>query len=333
MPRGFLHRNRDRGAVRIAPCPSRLNTLPFAFGIALVFGLTSSFPGAALAAAGYGGGGAGGGGFNTGGSGGQGGGLSGGVGGAGGAARAGGPIGLGGAGGGDGITRGAFGGLPGMDGDTSSDGAAGGSRGSPDGATFGGGGGGGGVGVSLGAAGGNRGHTVSSPGPVAISNSLNGLPGWDSVFMTGNGSVISTGGGGGGGAGITVLAPSADLTVARSITIRGGKGGDVPNFWYDLSGSYIGGGGGGGAGLVMRSGTLTVVGAVNGGAGGLSPYNPGAGGGRGSDHLGIGGDQRVRAGDRRPGWWGFPVLSRAFAVRSNRGRRYGPVHRVRCCHQ
>lgn len=266
----------------------RLNAVAYAVCVALLAGLSTAAPGDALAAAGYGGGGAGGAGLNAGGGGGQGGGLSGGVGGKGADAFfVADPSSNGGTGGGDGITPGASGGLPGQDGQASTDGAAGGSRGTQSGSAVGAGGGGGGVigaggggggaGASIigpGAAGGNRGYTISSPGPVVITNSVNGLPGLDSASGFGQ----NGGGGGGAGAGVTVLAPSADLTVASSVAINGGKGGDAPASWSDGSNNHISGGGGGGAGLVMRSGTLTVAGQVIGGAGGLSPYFSGSGG-------------------------------------------------------
>lgn len=280
-----------RGFLRLAlPCSDiygvgPLNAAAYVVFVALLTGLTAAAPGDALAAAGYGGGGAGGAGLNAGGDGGQGGGLSGGIGGAGGDADPGGGLaGAGGHGGGDDTgALGAPGGSPGVDGDASSDGVAGGSHGTPYGGASGGGGGGGGVigaggggggtGAQLytdsGGSGGNRGLTITLPGSIDIPSSLGK-----------HGATSTLGAGGGGGTGVTVLVPGADLTVSRSTTITGGVGGSVQSWTYGSSPGFIhvSGGGGGGAGLVMQSGSLTVAGQVNGGAGGESLQISGSGG-------------------------------------------------------
>ncbi|MCZ8393582.1 autotransporter outer membrane beta-barrel domain-containing protein [Achromobacter xylosoxidans] len=272
LPRGGIH-----GA-------GRPNAVAYAVCIALLAGLASAAPGDALAAAGYGGGGAGGAGLGAGGGGGQGGGLTGGIGGVGGNALATGGLSSGGGnGGGDWTTWGGLGGLAGMDGGVSADGAAGGGHGTAYGGAMGAGGGGGGLigagGGGGGAAsiqsfdgdgghGGIRGYTITLPGSIDVPGSVGQL-GASSLFGAG---------GGGGGAGVTVLAPGVDLTVSTLTTITGGQGGvtqGVPPITAIL---LVSGGGGGGAGLVMPSGTLTVAGQVNGGAGGQSPYISGSGG-------------------------------------------------------
>lgn len=288
MPPVYDRNGQDGGRLRLAlPCSDihgvgRLNAVAYAVCIALLAGLASAAPGDAWAAAGYGGGGAGGAGLNGGGSGGQGGGLSGGVGGAGGNALLGWPAGSGGNGGGDGISPGAQGGVAGMDGRASSDGAAGGRYGTPQGGESGGGGGGGGVigaggggggGASglnsgNGNSGGDRGYTIILPGSIVTLGSTTGSAGRS----------FSTGSGGGGGAGVTVPVPGVDITIAPLMTITGGQGGDVYSWTVTGSSNHVSGGGGGGAGLVMSSGTLSVVGRVNGGAGGASPYISGSGG-------------------------------------------------------
>ena len=169
-----------------------------------------------------------------------------------------------------------------MDGRASSDGAAGGRYGTPQGGDSGGGGGGGGVigaggggGGGVGAtnpgngnSGGDRGYTITLPGSAVTLGSTTGRAGGS----------FSIGSGGGGGAGGTVLVPGVDITIAPLITITGGQGGNVYSWTVIGNITHVSGGGGGGAGLVMPSGTLTVEGRVNGGAGGVSSFVSGSGG-------------------------------------------------------
>ncbi|MFY3564582.1 autotransporter outer membrane beta-barrel domain-containing protein [Achromobacter xylosoxidans] len=85
--------------------------------------------------------------------------------------------------------------------------------------------------------------------------------------------------GGGGGAAVSGGEDvSFTLSVGKSLTGGQGGAGSAGLVYPDKTMVQAGGGGGGGAGIAVKSGTLTLNGAVTGGAGGSAPGHPGDGG-------------------------------------------------------
>jgi outer membrane autotransporter protein len=85
----------------------------------------------------------------------------------------------------------------------------------------------------------------------------------------------------GGGGGVAILGgENTNVTVTASGKVAGGAGGpgSAGEISTDFTMLRAGGGGGGGAGIAVKSGTLTLNGAVTGGAGGHAPGHPGDGG-------------------------------------------------------